>query len=375
MRIPLRFEFVHAAARHRVAESLVVALTVRSETDGRTATGYGQALPRAYVTGESLDACWESIHDHWWDALRELSAPLEEAPFLAARPLYERADHAGELAIYSALDTALFDAWGRLSGTSLARLWSKGKAPPPVIAPIPLNGPVAAWLAAYRLLGLRRLKIKVGAAEPGGLAADLQRVRRASRRGGGALGLDANGRLSPADALALVAALRRDAVAVDPFEEPLLPRSFAAMRELQNAGGVAVMADESLCGLSDARELIAQRAARVFNVRLAKVGGFSGLKAVTSLAAANGVRLRLGALVGESAVLAAAAAAATGLAEFETQEYGFGPLLLQRDPFRGGPRLRRGVVVANLAAAGLGVELCLKKLERLTVRSTHLEQP
>ena len=67
------------------------------------------------------------------------------------------------------------------------------------------------------------------------------------------------------------------------------------------------MADESLCTIEDAQELIRMQAADIFNIRLGKCGGFLASLRLVELAQASGLDCHLGTLVGETGILSRAA--------------------------------------------------------------------
>ena len=54
--IPMRRLVTHASATRRVSESVVVAVELNSG-----AVGYGETLPRSYVTSESVDSVVEAV--------------------------------------------------------------------------------------------------------------------------------------------------------------------------------------------------------------------------------------------------------------------------------------------------------------------------
>ncbi|HMO21286.1 MAG TPA: enolase C-terminal domain-like protein, partial [Candidatus Melainabacteria bacterium] len=70
------------------------------------------------------------------------------------------------------------------------------------------------------------------------------------------------------------------------------------MQKLTRELSETVVADESLCTISQARNLIENRACDAFNIRLSKVGGPLIAMEIADLARANGVGVMLGAQVG-----------------------------------------------------------------------------
>ncbi|MBP5231840.1 MAG: hypothetical protein J6333_00365, partial [Planctomycetes bacterium] len=82
VRIPFRFSFRHALAERRQADSVLL----RVELAGG-AVGWGEAVPRAYLTGESVESVVDDLRARWAPALRELDFPPRESPLPALAPL------------------------------------------------------------------------------------------------------------------------------------------------------------------------------------------------------------------------------------------------------------------------------------------------
>jgi hypothetical protein len=178
---------------------------------------------------------------------------------------------------------------------------------------------------------------------------------------------------------------------VSSVEQPIPAGNVQDLARVQREGGLPVMADESLCTLADAQTLLAEQAADIWNLRLAKIGGFTGLLAMLQLAgyplppALAGQapaphlnrggearryrpKMHLGVLVGETSLISAAARACLGLGPFLHVEYGYPRLLLKIDPFRGDPGGYSGRARPLGDDFGLGVSPRQRLLDEVTVR-------
>ena len=71
---------------------------------------------------------------------------------------------------------------------------------------------------------------------------------------------------------------------VSSVEQPIPAGNVPDLARVQREGGLPVMADESLCTLADAHNLLAAQAADIWNLRLAKIGGFTGMLAMLRVA-------------------------------------------------------------------------------------------
>lgn len=331
-----RLAFSHNLASRRGADTLLVALT---DSEGRI--GWGQVLPRDYLTGETLESAAADLRKRWWPLLREISLSPDAGHAETAdalRPLFLEADAARLNASYAGVDVAAHALAAQRSAKA-----ARGAA-----ETVPLVGVVTAGSAKtaarlvrlLRWLGYRRFKVKVGT-DAAGDAARLDAVRRAAGRDAW-LAVDANAAWDVDEAMERMRAMARWDVRL--VEEPL--RRDAALttdfRRLEAETRVAVMADESLCTLADGKRLLERGSPSWWNIRAAKNGGVGGAGALAALAREKGVRVYGGILVGETGALAAAGRELLFFCGAECGEYGFSRLFLRGDPFRGSPAGYRG---------------------------------
>lgn len=359
---PFRLRFSHNLADRRSGETILVFIA-----SDRGTLGCGQALPRSYLTGESLESVVEDISKHWWPKLAALRLPCSKDIGEALErlaPWYEEADALRHLSAYSALEMAVMDGYGREQGipARLPRELSHSKIP--LVGVIPAVGAnKAVWMARIlSWLGYRRFKVKVGH----DANADMRRLAAVRKVIGSDawLAVDANAAWTSSDAGERMAGLRHYNVSV--VEEPLqrdksTPEQLAA---LEADSGIPVMADESLCTFADAQALLAAGGPSWWNLRFAKNGGFLGLSRLSSLAKENSITVYQGILVGETSVLAAAARGTmSGVAPL-CAEYGFPRIFIKGDPFRGGPGGFHGTMeTVGDATPGLGIHPIRRLLE------------
>ena len=313
--LPLRWRFRHASATRR--HNLAVVMVLHT-TGG---IGFGEVLPRTYVTGESVAGVLTDLKDIWWPRLKDLSLSSERPPFEELAPLSALAHTTRRTAGFGGIDIALFDAWakaGQVPGSRM--LGGLAKDTVPLTATIGMGAPSALLAKAYQKLGFAALKVKVGDAH------DIARVESV-RRAAPVLPLtaDANGAWDEVTAKLKQEQLAR--LGVSALEEPLGKRDAAAWRRLKDVANLPLVADETVCTLDDALALASPRGADVWNLRLGKIGGFSGLRAMLQLAQKHDVVWRLGTLVGETSILAMAQRAALQLGTPSAAEFGFQRLL------------------------------------------------
>lgn len=311
--VPLKKPIKHASHERSASDNLIVRASLRSGE-----IGYGEGVPRSYVTGETIDTAF--------DMLRNLDIPAliddpPDFPSLLTRldnltlPQIQN-DPRGMFgnAARSALELALLDAYGRRfrkSPSDAIRAFEPIQPfltahPQPVrysgaiTAESPRKERLSAW--KMRLYGFHQVKIKVGV--PG--QNDPQRLQTLRKILGRRMDirLDANEAWPASDLLDRMAHLR-------PFEpsaieQPVPHAQVESLAELRPKLNVPVMLDESLCGLPDARNAIDHRLADILNVRISKCGGLFPSLRIAALALRNNLQVQLGCHPGETAILSAA---------------------------------------------------------------------
>ncbi len=294
--IPMKGGFGHAAS-HRTASELVLV----GAHDGEGNVGWGEALPRTYVTGEDIETLFAhdapAMAQQWLgreiDGLADAAAMLREALPGAGR----------KLAGFGAFELALLDLSGRHFGGGLADVLGGISGPElPAGIVIGFEVPTAKLerhCAALRFGRRRYIKVKVGADDDEIRMATVARVF-----GELPIRIDANATWGAEEALRRLAALARFPIAS--VEQPVAPDDLTTMRRIRETLGLSVMADESLCTLADARRLVEAGAADVFNVRLGKMGGVLAAAAICEYARDAAVTCSLGTMVGETGVLSQA---------------------------------------------------------------------
>jgi muconate cycloisomerase len=361
--IPFRFSFGHALASRASSRNVIVA--VRLE-DG--SVGYGEGVPREYVTGETIQTAFAKVRDEYAPALvgRTLGMTDVLGTLTALRGDLHGARPA-PAAAWCAVEMALLDALGKARGAA-ATAFMGGVGRPRVrygaVAPFGGRGALAAMLAFFRAYGFSEVKIKVGRHRE----ADVAAVRLARRIMGRNcdLRVDANGAWDADETLRMADRLR--AFAVTSYEQPVPARDYAALRRLSRELPEPVIADESLCSLDDARLLVSERACSRFNIRVSKCGGPIGALEIVKVARAAGLACHLGAQVGESGVLTAAGrlvATAALFPAFEHLEGSDNSFLLKRDVTRENLTVRWGGIAPALTGAGIGVHVHHDRLEKM----------
>lgn len=380
--VPLKKPIRHASFERSSSDNLVVRVTLAS---GRV--GYGEGVPRPYVTGETIESTFATLAQ--FDAARHMGDPGEYwqvVQRVESLTLPEtEADPRGMAgnAARCALELAILDAYGREFGQSLeraVRIVKPSQAPllhPPKLVvhqpwPVRYSGAITAdsgrkeRIAAWkmRLYGFKQVKVKVGVAgqdDPTRLAA-LRKIlgRRMDLR------LDANEAWRADELVERV----RPLLCFGPsaLEQPVRHAEVEALADLRPSLGVPVMLDESLCGYPDATKAVSLGLADLLNVRLSKCGGIVPSLRIVALAQRSGLGVQLGCHPGETGLLSAAGRhVAANVSGFRYVEGSYDRHVLAENLTTPDITFVYGGWAAPLAGPGLGVAVDPERLQRMTV--------
>ncbi len=353
--IPMR-NFEHAAAARTVAEAIVTRLEFSDGT-----VGWGETLPRKYVTGETLESVAEDISERIWpvflDRMSQASDPVEIHDPVPLRDDTGRCMNAATCAMELAASGVLRPEWGLVApGKMCARVSGiLGSSDP---------AETARRLRRMRWFGLRDFKLKLGFGE----RTDAENLRIVHKRIGGAirkgkctLRVDVNGGWDADSTPQRIARLKPYGVCV--VEQPV----FCEARELADLAfkcDLPLMADESLLNERDAEALLAEPHRVWWNIRISKNGGPGRALKLMRIAATDHVNFTLGCMVGESSILSAAQRRLLeeGIAP-RFVEGNYGRFLLADDLTSPSIRFAYGGKIKPLAGKGLGVKVLPEKLK------------
>ena len=381
--IPLRGRVAHAASQRNHADPVVVAVEL---TNG--IVGYGETLPRPYVTQETVESVVHGIQATFVPVLigfhpqsfPEALEAIEALPWRDDVRLMPAARAAVELAL---LD-AVLRAYHRDMDAVVQWMGLPGFGSPGSIRQIRFSGVLASddlsrTVRQLRLMywgGLRDFKLKVGTPDDRDyLQAVLNYLRRPLAKGRATLRVDANGAWSKESAIEWLSVTRDAPICA--VEQPLPRGREAELRDLvtaaragvtrgMNAAGRILVHDESLITIDDAQGLIQLGVADGFNIRISKCGGLLPSLRLAALARRENVRIQLGCMVGETSILSAAGLRFLEVCPGVTWAEGcFGSFLLSADVVRKELRFGYAGRPPRLKAPGLGVAVDPPRVESL----------
>jgi muconate cycloisomerase len=372
VRIPLRRPVRHASHARTSTDNIVVRCTLDDGT-----VGWGEGVPREYVTGETAEGAIGLLRRS------DLPAQADSCPdFEAAVGLAERlrlvpvpGDDRGIAgnAARCAVEIALLDAHARHFGQPLSavtaiaspelhRPRNRIQYSAAITSSDGLKLKLVAW--AYRLYGFRQIKVKVGIAGQD----DVSRLRAVRRRVGPnvRLRVDANDAWPASQAVERIRAL--EPFNLEYVEQPVPHNEVTSMPDVRKCVGAPILLDESLCGMRDAERAVSGGWCDAFNVRLSKCGGFVASLRLAQFAKRHGLKYQLGCQVGETAILSAAGRHfAASVGDLFAVEGSFDRHLVRERLSAEDITFGRGGWAPKLAGPGLGVTIDLAEVERVTI--------
>lgn len=374
LRIPFIEAFAHSIKSRTYSDSIIVRLKASDGT-----VGYGEAVARPYVTGETVESCLEFMADTLWSAVRQadystvpldLESSLDWLKAIAATLPAETCDTViAWNAARTGFELALVDCLLKSQQRSLGELL------PPQRSFITYSGVITSSTVEsavknarrFKQLGISQLKVKVTGEN------DRDRIAAIREAVGDDLSLrmDGNGVYSVQSAIAACQTLAE--FKIDSAEQMISRGNPADLAAVRSASPIPQMADESLITLEDAQALIAAKACQFFNLRISKCGGLAHTIAIAQLAQASGIQLQVGCQVGETAILSAAGRhLAAWLPEVVFVEGSYGTLLLSEDVSRTSIHFGHRGQAKVLTRPGLGVDIKDAVLEKYAHQTINL---
>ena len=350
-RLKLAFQLPvkHNLKTHTGSENIVVKVTTAGGL-----SGYGEGIPRDFVTGETMAESLKFLEGTLAPAFMNRSFETPQALKAALAESWLDPKAAACPGAFCALECALLDAGGKTWNLPVADIIGprlKDRVVYSAVLPMASPAQMGRLLKVVKDAGMRFLKLKVGD------AGDLEMLEMARQALGWEIDLrvDANAAWSAAEAVERIREMAR--FRISSVEQPVAKDDFLGMKQVREGVEVPISADESLCTEADARRLIDLKACQIFNIRLSKCGGLGASARILKLAQEAGVRCQLGCHVGETSILSAAGRAfALCAGDLAYIEGSISPYLLTRDPVENPVLFEGGGLAYALPGPGLGVQ-------------------
>ncbi|QDV51129.1 enolase C-terminal domain-like protein [Gimesia fumaroli] len=384
VRVPLRRKITHASFSRSESQSIVVRCQLTNGT-----VGWGESVPREYVTGETVDSVFSQyentnfqsmLGDNWdsFDGLISLSQQINLPKLTDSSDEYLQRGCFGNAA-RCALEISLFDAGTRAEETSFSTIFQHLKPYQKLVKPqqiVRYSGvltsmkPVKQYMLAlaYRLTGFQHCKVKVGLPQINDRRL-LQKLRRLT-------GSNMSLRVDANEAWTREILEEKDRefspFKISSIEQPVSHNDIASLRDVKKLIETPVMLDESLCCQQDAEQAIAEGYCDYFNLRISKLGGIISALQLAHQAHQAGLQYQLGCQVGETGILSAAGRHfASSVKDIAFLEGSFDRFLLVQNLINEEISFGWGGSATALKGPGLGITVNEQRLKQFTQREQH----
>lgn len=364
--IPLRFQFAQSNNRaSHVSSSAIVELHT---SEGLAA--YGEACPRLYVTGESMQSMEKD--------LQGISSQLADLRLERMEDWQQQLSQWRQLGVgpstLCALEMAGIDLLCQRDQVSLAQQFGIQDVDSDLhySQVLPMFKPAKMAKLLERIQQLQPTSVKLKASNQ--LQDNLDNLQLIRECFGAevAIRLDVNAGWTLAQALSFIPTFLDHGV--QSFEQALPAEQQEGLQLLTQRFGqeASIMLDESLLTLADAVYFLDYGIGNHFNLKISKLGGIFSTLAIYRLAAERGIPCQLGAHFGETSLLTLAGIVLSQLAgPLTANEGALGELLLKEDVRT--PALQQdisGKLQGSEALRQVGFSPSIDK-QRLQKYSTH----
>ncbi|MCM2369156.1 enolase C-terminal domain-like protein [Aporhodopirellula aestuarii] len=377
VRLRLRKEFKHASFSRSWSDNFIV----RCRLDDGT-VGWGEGIPRTYVTGESPEGAMEQLAAT--NLSQQLAADCKTWHDVIEmcegyHPVVHDKNPRGCLANAHrcAVELSILDAYGKAFESPLSDVTQQLPIAQPIhqksdwvqySSAISTGRPRKEMLSslAMRIYGFRHCKVKV-AMQPDRDALRLKRMRRYVGRKMD-LRVDANEAWCPAEVSSRIEEL--EPYGVSCAEQPVHHADVETLAAVRKQVRTPLMLDESLTSEFDAARAIENETCDLFNIRLSKCGGFISSLKLAAMAHNAGLGYQLGCHPGESGILSAAGRHfATSVTAIRYREGSADRHLLKDSIINESITFGRGGWAPAITAPGLGITVDEQALSRFVLQN------
>ncbi|MDP8263742.1 MAG: dipeptide epimerase [Candidatus Ancaeobacter aquaticus] len=363
--IPFKVSFSHSLKTRTSSESIIVKITLDNGS-----CGYGEGLPREYVTGETTLSVALDIKDKLAPFLIGKSfSSLQEALDIFKNKDYEHFNDCGSSAV-CAVSTAFLDAVTKAHNKSIADVIGSQKRDKIFYTGVISSGEmkkVIKYALLYRLGGFKYIKLKVGTPD------DIEKLRVVRRIVGKStdIRVDANCAWNYDQARDIIEQMK--IYGVSTVEQPLPKEDIEGIKKLTQSSGLYISADESLTSVNDARMLAKDKVFNMFNIRLSKCSGIFDALSIYHIAKENNIKCQFGCQVGETSILSAAQRhVAMTLPDVDYIEGSYSTHLLKSDIVLKPVKFGYRGIGRPIAGTGLGIQVDETLLKKYTTNTLIL---
>ena len=285
------------------SESIIVRLEFENGI-----SGYGESTPRTYVTNEDCSTVVQVIQSffssillsheiHTIDDVEDVLNKLEGECLKKNILHYNSA--------LGAIDIALLDALGKLQKVPVTNFLGsivREKALYSISIPFLHPQKIRELFFQLQKFKFKYVKILLGESE----SKNVKRVSLVRSLFGDNVDIrvEANGKWTFQQAVFNLEKLEKFNITA--VEQPVAKDDIVGLQRLKTAIKIPIIVDESMCNLSDAKNLIEKEACDILNIKISKCGGLLRSRDIAHFAKSQNISCQMGAHVGETEILNAA---------------------------------------------------------------------
>lgn len=322
VRIPFKTAFRHASAERRETCSVWVNAYAKNGV-----SGHGEGCPRTYVTNESIESAQVFLDSQQ----SSITGAITDLTSLGSWIKQHEAEIDTNPAAWCAIELALLDAMGKETNRSVETLLGLEALSAPFRYSAVLGDADPETFEKhyhqYREYGFTDFKIKLS----GDFQRDKRKITILRRDLNSRVRVDANNLWHhPHEVIDYMRAFDYPLFAI---EEPLTHNRYGQLLDIAESLDTKIILDESFLRRQQFSALHGRPERWIINVRVSKMGGILRSLKIVEQARAAGIKVVVGAHVGETSLLTRAGLTVAHAARdiLVAQEGAFGTLLLSRD--------------------------------------------
>lgn len=329
--IPFRKPFKHSAAVRVASYSLFLKCKTNTKD-----IGFGESLPRDYVTGETRESVINLLQTNILPNLIKMrfscfEQVIEFLKICDGKAPKDWVDpHIPQTAAWCIVDMVLLDTFSKIFKQKIisdkSYIFPKDFLYSTVIS----NDGGFKYIKSLlktKIYGFKYVKLKIGHEDPNKTCRIARKIlgKKCNIRVDVNMGWDTN------EALNHIKSLRK--YEITSFEQPIAADDIEGLKILTEKGDCDIMIDEGVHDKKSLTKLITEKGCTAVNIRIVKCGGFIAALARCQEALSAGLKVQIGCQTGESSLLSAAHLLLVKI--FQQVTYGescYGLFLLKEDP-------------------------------------------
>jgi L-alanine-DL-glutamate epimerase-like enolase superfamily enzyme len=364
--IPFKMSFSHAHLKRKSSQNIIVETVLDSGVKG-----YGESLPRDYVTGETPEGVLKVYEKLDLDSLSRNFQNYDQVVDCLKNYRFLKDESRNDNAARCAFEMSVLDAFSKQFKTPILSFYAEAGRDGDIGEKVPVSGIISlgrieklmAYLSWIKLMGFKQVKVKVS----GDVKKDLKRLCLISRALGQTVQVraDANMAYNFESALEFLREARK--YGVESIEDPLITQDLYRLPELKALTNAEIILDEPVCTLQEVKKFMERSYFDTINIRISKCGGFIRSFEIADYLWENGKSVQLGCQVGETGILTAAGwHFMRNFGCLKYYEGGYDSYLLSRNVIKEKFSIKKGgELKSDLSDSGLGITVLEDRLMSL----------